>query len=331
MKFTLRRRLIVRLGEALERSAAVALPAQVARPAVPDRDPHPAAAPQPLRPGAAARARLAAGRGRAASPSGATSRSGTPRPTRRTGRSSTRARARSAAGCSPATATFAAVPFLNLLGAAWLQFQVHDWVSHGKGDPSAQDPDPARRRATTGPQAEDGAMVVVALTSPARSRRRRGGPPVYDEQRHALVGRLPDLRQTPAEHERSLPRGRGRPAAPDRDGGLPPDPATGDPGAASTATGGSGLSLLHTALRQRAQRHLREAGRPPTTTDRRPELYDVARRVNAAVMAKIHTLEWTPADPAPPHRPRRDARTTGTGCSGRGARACCAASPAGTS
>ena len=30
------------------------------------------------------------------------------------------------------------VPFLNLLAAAWLQFMVHDWMSHGPGAPGEE-------------------------------------------------------------------------------------------------------------------------------------------------------------------------------------------------
>src|SRR3979490_2387022 len=55
-------------------------------------------------------------------------------------------RGSSAAGRSPATPP-------NLLAAAWIQFEVHDWFSHGKGDPEnpwqipleASDPWPAER------------------------------------------------------------------------------------------------------------------------------------------------------------------------------------------
>ena len=56
-----------------------------------------------------------------------------------------------------------------------------------------------------------------------------------------------------------------------------------------------GLAMLHNAVRPRAQRHLRppEAERHPDWDDDR--LFNVARLVNAAVMAKIHSIEWTPA------------------------------------
>ena len=49
------------------------------------------------------------------------------------------------------------------------------------------------------------------------------------------------------------------------------------------------------ALHARAQRDLRPAARASTRAGRTTELFDKARLINAALMAKIHTVEWTPA------------------------------------
>src|SRR3546814_6410244 len=40
----------------------------------------------------------------------------------------------------PSTTLFRSLPSLNVLAAAWIQFMVHDWLSHGPNDK-----DPARR------------------------------------------------------------------------------------------------------------------------------------------------------------------------------------------
>src|SRR5262245_12429216 len=74
---------------------------------------------------------------------------------------------------------FAPVPFLNLLAAAWLQFQVHDWVVHDK--------ERAPSRKITVPLGADddwpygvaGAMPV-ARSKPSEVPPTPGGPPVYD-------------------------------------------------------------------------------------------------------------------------------------------------------
>ena len=74
---------------------------------------------------------------------------------------------------------FAAVPFLNLLAAAWLQFQVHDWIVHPR------DPAPAAKMRVPlppgdgWPEASNNDMLV-ARTAPSALAATPGGPPVYD-------------------------------------------------------------------------------------------------------------------------------------------------------
>ena len=56
-----------------------------------------------------------------------------------------------------------------------------------------------------------------------------------------------------------------------------------------------GLALLHIALRARAQRDRRAACARSTRSWDDDRLYAKARLINSALMAKIHTVEWTPA------------------------------------
>ena len=81
-------------------------------------------------------------------------------------------------------------------------------------------------------------------------------------------------------------------------------------------------------LDTRAQRDLRraEAGSTDWDDDR---IYEKARLMNAAVMAKIHTVEWMAAILPPDHRAAM--RATGTGSPARGVRRRAAASADGTS
>ena len=122
---------------------------------------------------------------------------------------------------------FAAVPFLNLLAAAWLQFQVHDWVIHDKDpEPSRKDQAPARagRRLAPGRGRRHGAVPVAAQRGPADA----GGAAGLRQQRHALVGREPDLRDHGGARAVAA-RVRGGAAAADRGRRPPARPRHGRP------------------------------------------------------------------------------------------------------
>jgi Animal haem peroxidase len=179
---------------------------------------------------------------------------------------------------------------LNLLAAAWIQFQVHDWFSHGRmmeGGPDdfRLDLDPADRWPER--------PMRVART-PADPTRVPGDPrpPTYLN----AVSHWWDASGIYGSDEATTAKLR---AHQDgklivENGGLRLDPDTG-----MAATGFSdnwwlGLLLLHTiftlehnAICERLRRDY------PTWSDDR--LFDTARLVNAALIAKIHTVEWTPA------------------------------------
>ncbi|MGD9694264.1 MAG: peroxidase family protein [Thermoleophilia bacterium] len=184
------------------------------------------------------------------------------------------------------------VPFLNLLAAAWLQFQVHDWMSHGTGDagdeiriPLAEDDD--------WPGPAPGGDMIVRRTHPSDHGRRPGGPPVYDNtETHWWDGS--QLYGSTAAREALVREGRGGRLRLDADGLLPIDEEAGVELAGVNGNWWLGLSLLHTVF---AREHnaicAMLARRYPDWDDDR--LFAVARRVNAAQMAKIHTIEWTPS------------------------------------
>ena len=185
------------------------------------------------------------------------------------------------------------VPFLNLLAASWIQFQNHDWVNHGEvlyNDlleiPLAAD-DPARRRFGQ-------TKMFVGKTQPDPTYRpgQESTPITFiNEVTHWWDGsQLYGSDQATVDWLRSKVDGKLRLNA---DGTLPV-------GANSVEETGFvrnwwvGLSMFHTLFAREHNAicdHLKAAY--PTWDDTR--LFNVARLINAAVMAKIHSVEWTPA------------------------------------
>ena len=93
---------------------------------------------------------------------------------------------------------FLPATILNTLAAAWIQFMVHDWLSHGKNDatrlievPLADD-DPWHEHPMTG--------TAHHARPDAHARRQRHAAHLH-QHRDPLVGRLPDLRQQPRDPE----------------------------------------------------------------------------------------------------------------------------------
>ena len=177
---------------------------------------------------------------------------------------------------------------LNLLAGAWIQFEVHDWFSHGKNEPENPWVIAARRRRPVA-RAPDGDPAHAP-----RPERDADGPADVRHRRHALVGRLADLRPRPGVRPRAALRRarqaadrRARPAAAGPRGARRPH-------AASPGNFWVGLALLHSLFMREHNAvcdHLHDA-HPELSDD---ELYDKARLVVAALMAKIHTIDWTPA------------------------------------
>ena len=185
------------------------------------------------------------------------------------------------------------VPFLNMLAASWINFQNHDWISHGQNlladlheiPLAADDPAQVRFRQT---------HLLVAKTQPDPTRRSWGEPaPVtfINEVTHWWDGsQIYGSDQRTVDRLRSHVDGKLRV----EDGGTLPLDHAGIEETGFTRDWWVGLSMLHTLF---AREHnaicdrLREAY--PAWDDER--MFQVARLINAAVMAKIHTVEWTPA------------------------------------
>jgi hypothetical protein len=177
---------------------------------------------------------------------------------------------------------------LNLLAAAWIQFEVHDWFSHGKSDWDAAwkvplevgdgwPENPMRiPRARTDPSWVDDGSPPTYVTSDSHW---WDGSQVYGSSA-AYAGAL---RSNEGGKLRFGPEG------------LPPRELEAFVDLSGVAGNfWVGLALLNAVfmLEHNAICDRLRADNPTWTDD---QLYDKARLVNAALMAKIHTVEWTPA------------------------------------
>ena len=183
---------------------------------------------------------------------------------------------------------FKPATIVNLLAGAWLQFEVHDWFSHGKNE-------------TQEPFELELAADDDWHERPMRIERTRrdptwvddGSPPTYvtadshwwdGSQIYGSDPRFADFLRAHEDGKLRL----------DPDGQLPRDLETVVDLEGVAGNFWLGLGLLHTLFTREHNAicdRLRQTH--PTWSDDR--LYEKARLVNAALMAKIHTVEWTPA------------------------------------
>ncbi len=176
---------------------------------------------------------------------------------------------------------------LNLLAGAWIQFEVHDWFSHGKNDERnswvvpLDDDDPWPER-----------PMRIDRTRPDPSASAEGPPTFVTDDTHwwdgsQIYGRDPRF----AEALRTGEHGKLRL---DEFGLIPQEIES---QVDLTGVAGNfwvGLALLHSLfMREHNAICDRLHDAHPELSDE--ELFDKARLVVAALMAKIHTTDWTPA------------------------------------
>ncbi len=185
--------------------------------------------------------------------------------------------------------TFVPATSLNMLAAAWIQFMTRDWFTHGTGDKNNmwQIPLPSGDDFPQNPM-----LIPKTIADPTRPPDNNAPPTHINEQTpwwdaSQLYPPDPQLLssvRTGTGGKLGLIQANGE----DR---LPP-PLLGQ--LAQVPGWWLGLGLLLTVF---AREHNaicdRLAGVYPTWTDE--QLFQKARIINAALMAKIHTVEWTPA------------------------------------
>ena len=176
---------------------------------------------------------------------------------------------------------------LNLLAGAWIQFEVHDWFSHGKNETANPWLVPL---ADDDPWPEHPMPIPRTRSDPSAA---ADGPPTFvTDDTHwwdgsQVYGRDPAF----AAAMRTGEHGK---LKLDAQGLIPQEIES---HVDLTGVAGNfwvGLALLHSLFMREHNAvcdHL-QATHPELSDD---ELFDKARLVVAALMAKIHTVDWTPA------------------------------------
>ena len=196
--------------------------------------------------------------------------------------------------------SFIPVPHLNVLAAAWLQFMVHDWLSHGASEPE----DPFKIPVPPGDDWPDPDMTIRRTASDAKcSTADEGLPATYrNTETHwwdasqiygSQLAQQMRVRTDPAN---------GKLCADgllylDADGLLPLDSEDKSADQELAGVNGNwwiGLSLFHTLFVREHNAIARrlKAEYPQASGE---WLFQKARLANAALIAKIHTTEWTPS------------------------------------
>ncbi|HEU4997172.1 MAG TPA: peroxidase family protein [Gemmatimonadaceae bacterium] len=184
--------------------------------------------------------------------------------------------------------TFKPATSLNLLAASWIQFQTHDWFAHGRDKsksieiPVARDDDWFER------------PMRIPVTKPDHTRTEEDKhlPPTYiNTESHWWDGSA--IYGSDIEKQRRVRTFKdGKLMV--KDGHLPLDAETGFALTGFSENWWVGLGLLHTifSLEHNAICDKLKKEYPQMTDD---QLFGTAQLITGALMAKIHTVEWTPA------------------------------------
>jgi hypothetical protein len=195
--------------------------------------------------------------------------------------------------------SFIPVPHLNVLAAGWLQFMVHDWLSHGENDPKEKMVVPLPE----GDSWPDGTMEILKTLPDTQTPGDAGRPTaftnvathwwdgsqIYGSTRERQI----EVRSDPVTGV-LLDNGKLGLMA---NGMLPPDRNARIDGLELAGVNGNwwvGLSVMHNLF---AREHNSIVDRLAIDYPARDGewLFQKARLVLAALLAKIHTTEWTPA------------------------------------
>ena len=184
--------------------------------------------------------------------------------------------------------TFKPVPFLNFLAASWLQFMNHDWFFHGENSSTR----PYRINTDKGP------MEIPRTQQP---------DPSLEEQAHRQLPENKIFRNyvthwwdgsqiygSDSQTVKVVRLHQGGQLKIDPQSGLLPLDQAGIEEVGFKDNWWIGLSLLHHLFVKEHNAIAQALAEKYSDLDDQ-RLYDIARLINAAVMAKIHTVEWTPA------------------------------------
>jgi hypothetical protein len=177
--------------------------------------------------------------------------------------------------------------FLNLLTASWIQFMVHDWFVHRQSaDQTHQIP--------VGPDdtwPDKSITVSKSEVSPAPQGSTRPPAFINDNTHWWDASQVYGSDDATAAKVRSGVDGKLKIGA---DGKMLVDPVTGADLTGFEDNGWIGLSMLHGLFvaEHNSICDMLKSRHPGWSDD---QLYRKARLINVALIAKIHTVEWTPA------------------------------------
>ncbi|WP_437655583.1 peroxidase family protein [Sorangium sp. So ce1182] len=188
-----------------------------------------------------------------------------------------------------ARTTFVPATSLNLLAASWIQFMTTDWFSHGQNE--AEDPIDVPLPAGD-PWPVCPMKVPRTRRDPTSNAASRGAPTYANTVTHWWDGS--QIYGSDAKTLHQL-RAQGGKLAIRPDGRLPIDERFGfDQTGFESGTMWIGRSMLHT-LFAREHNAICDRLRDEYRSWSDDEILAKARLIVAAVIAKIHTVEWTPA------------------------------------
>ena len=186
--------------------------------------------------------------------------------------------------------TFKPATTVNFIAAAWIQFMVHDWVDHELGD----DSDPIRVPLPANDPLGSGELVIKRTgTDASREPDEADLPETWrNRNTHWWDGsQLYGSDKATNDEVRAFVDGK---LKVDSDGTLPTGYFDGVPITGFSDNWWVGLSMMHQlfTLEHNAIADMLKSNYPGMNDQ---WLYDRARLINSALMAKIHTVEWTPA------------------------------------
>jgi hypothetical protein len=185
---------------------------------------------------------------------------------------------------------FKPVAQLNFIATSWIQFMVHDWFDHGP----RTDSNPIMVPLPEGDEFGTGYLEVKRTRpDPSRNSADAGRIPTYQNvNTHWWDGsQIYGSSKAKNDEIRAFVDGK---LKVDSDGTLPTEFMSGVPVTGFNENWWVGLSMMHQlfTLEHNAIAEMLKQQYPAQTDQ---WLYDRARLINSALMAKIHTVEWTPA------------------------------------
>ncbi|PIM71706.1 peroxidase [Streptomyces sp. JV178] len=190
--------------------------------------------------------------------------------------------------------SFVPATSLNVLAAAWIQFQVHDWVNHRRhkpGDRSVEVPLPPGHGGWH--NTPNGPAENVMRFAENEGIERPGQPPILFANSASHWWDGSEVYGADERTARFLREADGRAELRLEEGHLPMN-GNGIPLTGFNESWWMGLSAMHT-LFAREHNAVCAALRAEYPTMSEERIYHTARLVVSALIAKIHTVEWTPA------------------------------------